>query len=96
MHPSTTLRVEGDRASTFIYLFICLASDGCRVRKNGCHSMQPPVSPPSHTAAEPVGDGPRGRCYRPVNPIAIGWQQGGKGVKYRRSGRLAIKRGVYT
>ena len=28
------------------------ASDGCRVRKNGCHSMPLPVSPPSTTAQE--------------------------------------------
>ena len=25
----------------------------------------------AHTAEEPVGDGPRGRCYGPVNPTSL-------------------------
>ena len=31
----------------------------------------------AHTAEEPVGDGPRGRCYRPVNPNLLEADQGG-------------------
>ena len=37
----------------------------------------------AHTAEEPVGDGPRGRCYGPVNPGPTVWDQGGKGVNTR-------------
>ena len=44
MHPSTTLRVKGDHASTFIYLLLCL--------KKGAHFKQLRESPPSTTAQE--------------------------------------------
>ena len=36
----------------------------------------------AHTAEEPVGDGPRGRCYGPVNQCHIRCDMGGKGVKF--------------
>ena len=51
MHPSTTLKVEGDHASTFIYLVKCLG-DGCRVRKKVVDFKQLRQSPPSTTAQE--------------------------------------------
>ena len=34
----------------------------------------------SITAEEPVGDGPRGRCYGPVNPIILSDDRVGKGL----------------
>ena len=53
-HPSTALRVEGDHASTFIYLLMSHVprTDGCRVRKKGAHFKQLRERSPSTTAQE--------------------------------------------
>ena len=53
----------------------------CGSRRLGIVSIYPYRA---HTAEEPVGYGPRGRCYGPVNPnplsrVRVG---SGKGVKY--------------
>ena len=50
----------------------------CGSRRLGIVSIYPYCA---HTAEEPVGDGPRGRCYGPVNPGNIVCYQGGKGLK---------------
>ena len=55
------------------------ASDGCRVRKNGCHSIVSIYPYRAHTAEEPVGDGPRERCYGPVNLGLLEGKQTGVG-----------------
>ena len=65
----------------------------CGSRRLGIVSIHPYRA---HTAEEPVGDGPRGRCYGPVNPNRVEHDQGGKGVNKERGevGRsLLLERG---
>ena len=42
----------------------------------------PPPGVRAHTAEEPAGDGPRGRCYGPGDPGILSDTRVGKGLKY--------------
>ena len=50
----------------------------CGSRRLGIVSIYPYRA---HTAEEPVGDGPRGRCYGPVNPVSLSANRVGRGLK---------------
>ena len=49
----------------------------CGSRRLGIDSIYPYRA---HTAEEPVDDGPRGRCYGPVNSLHLRGEAGGKRV----------------
>ena len=44
----------------------------------------------AHTAEEPVGGGPRRRCYGHVNPGSVEHYQGGKGVNKQRTPKIKV------